>query len=672
MRRTIWSGLMLSVALAQSSVVWAEDTGSNTGAMAEYSRYVALNTRPNMSQFPEMIDYLHTYPNTGWSDRLKQTWAEYLAGQNQWHMLRQYAGLFNKGEAQCWAWRSYLKTDTTLEEEWYSAVKQNWKTQLNVSPTCQVAHQQLVQTGRLSPDDWAERVYFALSSPKIKIATLHNWLNDMPEQAQRDTKQLLAEISQPAHAIHEALAQVTHSDTPSPKALHHALLILRHLAQTDPKAAHQHWQTLTQKVAVHALIRAPFERHLFWQLSKTDKDNAVAWLQQIPTSQQDETTLTPILNQAWQNSDWSLLLNTVRQLPSAQQKQDRWQYWQAKALQQLGQTEAAQPLWTALAQQRSYYGFLAADRLGKPYQLNAQYVSEEAMSRVAHAPFLAQLKALYEANLKDVAWREWRYRVISGAIALKDVPAFAQHALQWGWADFSVLSMGNPQHWDYVTLRFPMPYRSLLEANSQTNQVPLAWAYAITRRESAYNAGVTSHSGAIGLMQLMPKTAKMVANALGTSIKHKQEIYQPERNVQLGTKHLSQLINGFDQHYVLATAAYNAGGGRVKQWLKRYPNLATDQWIELIAFKETRDYVKAVMEYWVVFERLGNLPPTQLAQYIVPLPKQVDASANDLALTASLPSESNEAPSSTAEAGNGSSNQNTSTPSGSGSIFDWF
>jgi soluble lytic murein transglycosylase len=150
----------------------------------------------------------------------------------------------------------------------------------------------------------------------------------------------------------------------------------------------------------------------------------------------------------------------------------------------------------------------------------------------------------------------------------------------------------------------------------------------------------------------MPKTSKMVANALGTSIKHKQEIYQPERNVQLGTKHLSQLINGFDQHYVLATAAYNAGGGRVKQWLKRYPNLATDQWIELIAFKETRDYVKAVMEYWVVFERLGNLPPTQLAQYIVPLPKQVDASANDLALTASLPSES--------------------TPSGSGSIFDWF
>ncbi len=602
-----------------------------TTATTEYTDYVTLASNPTLEQTTSALNYLQQHPNTGWGDAVRQTWADYLAQQGQWSTLRHHAGLFSKGEAQCWTWQAYLNTGADLEDDWYHAVKQHWKTQVSPSNACQTVHQQLIRAGKVSAEDWQAKVYFALSQPKTKPSQLQDWLGDMPSRQAQATQRLIKDLSHPA----EALAERKHFGYRSPESLHHDLVVLSQLANSDPQTAYAYWQKITQANTLHALIREPIERHLFWQLAKKDKDNAVAWLQKIPANRQDETTLTPIFNQAWQTSDWTLLLNTLALLPSADQQNPRWQYWQAKALQQLGKQSEAQAIWQTLARDRSFYGFLAADLLGTGYQLNTKQVSEEALARVEQNPLLTQLNTLYQAGLKDIAWREWRYRLKSGDIALGDIPAFAQKALGWGWTEFSVLSMGNPQHWDYVHLRFPMPYRDLLAQNSQAYNIPLAWAYAITRRESAYNAGVTSHSGAIGLMQLMPQTAKMVAKELGTNIKHKQEIYHPEFNVQLGTKHLSQLINSFDQNYLLATAAYNAGGARVKQWLKKNPNLATDQWIELIPFKETRDYVKAVLEYWQVFERLGELPQTQLATYLVALPKTSEPNATELALAPS-------------------------------------
>lgn len=602
-----------------------------TPTTAEYNDYITLASNPTLTQTADALRYLQQNPNTGWGDTVRQTWAEYLAQQQQWSILRQHAGLFNKGEAQCWTWQAYLNTGADLEDDWYQAVKQHWMTQISPTKTCQTVHQQLFRAGNISAEDWQTKVYFALSQPKTKPSLIQAWLGDMPSAQAQTTQHLINDLSHPA----ESLAKRKNFSYHSPEQLRHDLVVVSQLANSDPQTAYQYWQKITHENTLHALIREPVERHLFWQLAKKDKDNAVTWLQKIPASKQDETTLTPIFNQAWQTSDWTLLLNTLALLPSADRQNPRWQYWQAKALQQLDRSAEAQAIWQMLAQDRSFYGFLAADILGVSYQLNIKHVSRESLARVEQNPLLAQLHALYQAGMKDVAWREWRYRLRAGDIALNDIPAFAQKALNWGWTEFSVLSMGNPQHWDYVHLRFPMPYRELLDHNSQQNKIPLAWAYAITRRESAYNAGVTSHSGAIGLMQLMPKTAKMVAKELGTPIAHKQEIYQPAFNVQLGTKHLSQLINTFDQNYLLATAAYNAGGARVKQWLKKNPNLATDQWIELIPFKETRDYVKAVLEYWQVFERLGELPQTQLANYLVPLPKTSEPNATELALAPS-------------------------------------
>jgi soluble lytic murein transglycosylase len=138
-------------------------------------------------------------------------------------------------------------------------------------------------------------------------------------------------------------------------------------------------------------------------------------------------------------------------------------------------------------------------------------------------------------------------------------------------------------------------FKSLL-----TDRVDPALVHALSRQESEFNAGAKSPVGAAGLMQLMPGTAKAVAKQY--KVKFVQaELTNPTYNVQLGEAHLRDLIDSYHGSYFLALAAYNAGGGRVQEWMKAFgdPRDARNDpidWIERIPFSETRDYVKKIME----------------------------------------------------------------------------
>jgi len=133
-----------------------------------------------------------------------------------------------------------------------------------------------------------------------------------------------------------------------------------------------------------------------------------------------------------------------------------------------------------------------------------------------------------------------------------------------------------------------------------TDRVDPALVHALSRQESEFNAGAKSPVGASGLMQLMPGTAKAVAKEYKVKFVPAQ-LTDPTYNVQLGEAHLRDLIDSYHGSYFLALAAYNAGGGRVQEWMKAFGDprdARTDpiDWIERIPFSETRDYVKKIME----------------------------------------------------------------------------
>jgi soluble lytic murein transglycosylase len=136
--------------------------------------------------------------------------------------------------------------------------------------------------------------------------------------------------------------------------------------------------------------------------------------------------------------------------------------------------------------------------------------------------------------------------------------------------------------------------------------------FAIARQESAFNPGAISSAGARGLLQLMPATAKEVAKSVGLPYSKARLTSDPGYNATLGAAHLGDLVDNFGGSYVMTFAAYNAGASRVAQWVKthgdpRDPGVDVVNWIELIPFTETRNYVQRIMENLEVYRaRMGS------------------------------------------------------------------
>ena len=151
--------------------------------------------------------------------------------------------------------------------------------------------------------------------------------------------------------------------------------------------------------------------------------------------------------------------------------------------------------------------------------------------------------------------------------------------------------------------------------------IETALIHALTRQESEFNPKTISGAGAVGLMQLLPSTAKEVARAFDVKFEKDKLLSDPAYNVSLGTAFLYQLIRSYDGSYVMALAGYNAGPGRVRQWVRQFGDprekgVDPVDWIERIPFTETRDYVHKILESVQIYRsRLDPAPARlQLAQ----------------------------------------------------------
>jgi len=148
-----------------------------------------------------------------------------------------------------------------------------------------------------------------------------------------------------------------------------------------------------------------------------------------------------------------------------------------------------------------------------------------------------------------------------------------------------------------------MPYKQQVMAHAEERKLDPSLIYGVMRRESLFDPLARSSVGALGLMQLMPSTARNVASSLGMKRPRTIDILSVENNIRFGTHYLSTVMNRFDNNVALAAAAYNAGPSRVKSWLPRDETMSADLWVETVPFKETRNYVQAVLAYSTVFDR---------------------------------------------------------------------
>jgi soluble lytic murein transglycosylase len=161
--------------------------------------------------------------------------------------------------------------------------------------------------------------------------------------------------------------------------------------------------------------------------------------------------------------------------------------------------------------------------------------------------------------------------------------------------------------WDAL---FPKPYAREVTRAAETANLPTDLVYAVIRKESAYNPSVVSNADAIGLMQLIERTAKANAQDLKIANFERAMLYEPGTNVLLGSHYLSKLISRYRGQAVPAIAAYNAGEHRVDPWLKRAARpdktLDLDWFVEDIPIDQTRNYVKRVVCSWARYRYLED------------------------------------------------------------------
>jgi len=185
--------------------------------------------------------------------------------------------------------------------------------------------------------------------------------------------------------------------------------------------------------------------------------------------------------------------------------------------------------------------------------------------------------------------------------------AAGELAKRWGWYNRGIQAMIKGNLWDHLSIRFPLAYEPQVRKAADKNNIEPNLIFAIARQESAFAEKATSTAGAMGLMQLMPSTARATARRSGIK-HHKSDLFNPEHNIKLGSSYLNQLLQQYKGNRILATAAYNAGPHRVDRWLRKTPqDVAFDIWIETIPFKETRGYVQNVLAFSVIYAyRMGT------------------------------------------------------------------
>ncbi len=289
----------------------------------------------------------------------------------------------------------------------------------------------------------------------------------------------------------------------------------------------------------------------------------------------------------------------------------RANYWRGRAAKALGRADNAQGYYSkAAAYPIAYYGQLAARELG------ADEVTPRRPAAAATGDARAEATRVIEIYL---------------AAGLEDFATPVAYAAAQTWNDGAQLAAladllnakasaaTNVTYGKLATIRgFPLdavafPTFGLPNYQPLPGSAGQAEVLAVARQESEFLPRAASGAGAKGLMQIMPFTAADTARKVGVPYNYARLVSDPSYNLQLGAAFLGQLIAGEGGSLALAAAAYNAGAGRVAQWLNAYgdPRNGADpvDWVERIPFDETRDYVMRVLENYGVYQaRLAEAP----------------------------------------------------------------
>lgn len=586
--------------------------------LQDYPLYVYLNYhdyRLHMGSTPskQIQSFIDNNKDNYLGDKLYKKWLTHLASQKKWttflkHYTPQKSLSLRCYEVQALANRKQLEKALKL-------AKPIWQENIEHNTACKPLDKLLRDNKKLTGSMIWHRIELAMNKRKTKVAS-----------------QLSKDLSAKDKAMFDYWMKVYKDPSlvskPLPKTLSKSVKKriftqgVRYLASRNAELANKSLNRFYKEYGFNQAQYASLKRKIALRTAYKYAPQAEQFLGEVNESDaKTEDTLRWQAQVALKKSDWATLLETIELMPTENQKDKQWVYWKARGLEATKQIKEANTLYKSLAKQRNYYGFLAADKLNKPYQFNPNPVKKhDTQYLIKKYPELQRIQELMAIDWPLSAKREW-YHLLQ-RVDRNELQAIAVLANQWEQHSQAIRSLAKAKQWNVLDLRFPTPHKEPVMQNADKNKIDPAWIYGIMRRESAFSEDVRSPVGAVGLMQIMPKTAKYIGNKIGVKTVSYNDLIKANNNIELGSAYLNYLSDKYNGHKVLATASYNAGPNRVDSWIPKNGTIPADQWIDSIPFTETRDYVKAVLEYTTIFKSLLNKKYDRLKDVMPPIGNQ--------------------------------------------------
>lgn len=579
-----------------------------------YLIYNYLRPRLTSASEKEIISYLQQYDDVPVARDLRRQWLKHLARQGKWETyLANYEDL-GDSVLQCYQLTGRIKTgrqDYLLED-----IRSMWLAGKSQPDECDPAFALLYESELMGSELVWERIRLSMENRQTRLAKYLARRLDTSGQKLLDN--WIMSYGNPARGT-----ALDYEDQPISREI--LTQGMKRLATVDIDTAISRWPALKEQYSFNIEQIDSIERTIAVRAVIADHAQARGLLDTIENGNANGDIFHWRLRNALKNHDWQSLARwTEGNIPEDNSIGLRWRYWRARALEMTGQPQEASRLYQGLAEERDYYGFLAADRLQLDYNLGHHSLPEdlETWNEISDRGAVKRARELYLLGNRYHARREWNQAISNMGSYQLQVAAMV--AANWGWHDRTILTLGKAEAYDDLILRFPIVYRDEMTRYTTMRQLDLGWVYALTRAESAFMSDARSPSGALGLMQLMPATGRETARQINFRTFNNSYLLEPEKNITIGTAYLKKVYDRFD-NVILATAAYNAGPNAVARWLPDEGCVEPDIWVESIPYTETRKYVARIMFYATLYDwrlnnqvtrinqRMANITPEQQA-----------------------------------------------------------
>lgn len=592
-------------------------------------RYISQFNEDKLKRFTKLHD------NPRLTRRLKHHWLTAMAKNKQWdNLLTHSSGSDLSTELACHHAQAQYKTQQ--EEKAFKEAAVLWLSPKSLPASCDAILHLLVKNGRVTKEMGWQRFTLAFAAQNQPLAKyLVRFLNS-DHTALAET--MLQQYRQP-----KQIARQWHKlpDTSIPAAekayKKSKLLLLKRLARTDAKSAAKYVQKQRKSKKTSDAKQVLLEEirpYMIRQAALRDYRKVPQRYRQIG-SPEDKESLEWMIRSQLHLAQWNTIPPLIKQLPEKARNSDRWQYWLMRSEELGGKTkkvkkrvENATTVDGELIpsdnhdklRKANFYGFYFAKQTRSDYYLKPAAIAfnTEIRSALFAIPGIQRSLEHFAQNEIHPARSEW-HRAIRQLDTEQQIHA-GYLANQFGLHNSAINTMVNAGAWEHYHIRFPEVYSSQFKTQAMRYNYPHQWLFATARQESALAIDAQSGAGAIGLMQIIPSTAKAVAKRLALPYK-KSSLQSPDTSILLGSRYLFELHEKY-QNRALASAAYNAGPHRIDQWLKRLDKpLPLDAWIETIPFSETRQYVQNILSFSLIHQLLYENPtlPLNLSSIESPL-----------------------------------------------------